>query len=478
MLEISKGKKMFLWAAAGLWLAMMLFSGRAEVVHAYESEYSTLGINGTFMVKNGRLQNTKVKGGTGTATYNEASNTLTLENFTAASQQGIGISRMSGLKIQLVGNSKLQCQGGGIYADQSGSLTICGNGRLEITAGTSEAFGFGIAATGNLNVKDCTIDIKSSSGALTCNGKLDIKNADVKLKRTGVSGINDSDKNYNKRNRYPALETGALSISSSKVDVCGINYALGIAGLGDSVAELQTPQKPTLSADLAVVNENGAALKLAKLHWLEDNAYTDRYEYVYSKTAAGDIYGFEEAAAHVIIKEKPKEEPKQEEPKKNNITKNGSCYKGSPKSGKVTYMGPVNKKAASVTIPATVKIDGYTCKVTTIGKNALKGCKKLKSVKIGSNVTTIATDAFYNCTSLSKVTIPSKVTTIRSYAFGNCKKLKAVTFQGKKVKTIGKAAFKNTGNKIKISVPKVKYSCYKKLLKGKGLKNPVYQVRK
>lgn len=478
MIEISKGKRLLKWAAAGLCLGIMLFSGRTEVVHAYESEYSALGINGTFIVKNGRLQNTTVKGDTGTATYNEASNTLTLENFVATSQQGIGISGMSGLKIQLVGNSKLQCQGGGIYADQSGSLTICGNGRLEITAGTSDNFGFGIAATGNLNVKDCTIDIKSSSGAVTCNGKLDIKNADVKLKRTGVSKINDSDKNYNKRNRYPALETGALSVSSSKVDVCGINYAMGIAGLGDSVAELQTPGKPALSSDLVVVDKNGAALKLAKLHWLEDNVYTDRFEYVYSKTAAGDINGFEEAAVHVIIKEKPKEEPGQEETKKDNTTKKSSCYKGNPKSGKVTYIGPVNKKVTSVTIPATVKIDGYTCKVTTIGKNALKGCKKLKSVKIGSNVTTIATDAFYNCTSLSKVTIPSKVTTIRKYAFGNCKKLKTVTFQGKKVKFIGKAAFQNTGNKIKISVPKVKYDAYRKLLKGKGLKNPVYRVRK
>lgn len=486
MTEIAKRKirkRLLLWVMAGMCLGILTGLGKAEAVQAYESEYSSLGVNGKFLVKNGKLQNTTVKGDTGMAAYNPDDNTLTLKDFSAKSQQGIGISRMSGLKIRLVGTSKFQCQGGGIYADQQGSLTICGDGRLEIRAGTHDQFGFGIVTKGNLNIRDCTIHVTSSSGAMDCEGELNIQNASVKLRRTGISGINDPDKNYNKRNRYAALGAGELSVSSSQVDVCGINYALGIAGLGDSVEELQAPKKPALGTGLTVVDETGAALKLAKLHWLEDNAYTDRYEYVYSKTETGDIHGFEKAAVHVIIKEKPKkEEPQKDEPKKDatgkeDTAKKLSCYKCNPRSGKVTYTGPANKRVTSVTIPSKVKIDGHTCKVTAIGKNAFKGCSRLKKVKIGSNVTTISDNSFYSCTSLSKVTIPSKVTTIKSNAFRNCKKLKTVTFQGKKVKSIGKAAFKNTGKKIKISVPKSKYKAYKKLLKGKGLKNPVYRVR-
>ena len=37
--------------------------------------------------------------------------------------------------------------------------------------------------------------------------------------------------------------------------------------------------------------------------------------------------------------------------------------------------------------------------------------------------------------------------------------------------------FKNTKKKIKVTVPKSKYKSYKKLLKSKGLKSPVYEKK-
>lgn len=146
-----------------------------------------------------------------------------------------------------------------------------------------------------------------------------------------------------------------------------------------------------------------------------------------------------------------------------------------PSSGKVTYVRPASKKITKVTIPSTVKINGYVCKVTEIEKNAFKGCKKLKSVKIGKNIQTIGERAFYQCTALKKISIPGNVKSIKKEAFAACKNLQSVTFQGKKVKSVGKNAFKNTKKKIKISVPKSKYKTYKKLLKSAGLKNPVYK---
>ncbi len=153
-------------------------------------------------------------------------------------------------------------------------------------------------------------------------------------------------------------------------------------------------------------------------------------------------------------------------------------------SGKFYYdivgKGAVVKKAVStsaqtLTIPATVKLNGKTYKVTGIAKNAFKnhkalkkitigknvtsignnafyGCKKLTSVKIGSNVTTIGDSAFYKCTALTKVTIPSKVKTIGKSAFASCTKLKTVTI-GKNVTTIGDKAFYKCSALTKLTIP-------------------------
>lgn len=90
-----------------------------------------------------------------------------------------------------------------------------------------------------------------------------------------------------------------------------------------------------------------------------------------------------------------------------------------------------NKKATKVTIPATVKVNGVSCKVVQISANAFKGYTKLKAVVIGKNVKTIAKKAFYGCTKLSKV-----------------------TFKGTAVKTIKSGAFKKTSSKMTVKVPK------------------------
>lgn len=90
-----------------------------------------------------------------------------------------------------------------------------------------------------------------------------------------------------------------------------------------------------------------------------------------------------------------------------------------------------NKKATTVKVPNTVKVNGVSCKVVQIGKNAFKGYTKLKSVTIGKNVTTIESKAFYGCKKLSKV-----------------------TFKGTAVKTIKSGAFKKTSSKMTVKVPK------------------------
>ncbi len=186
-------------------------------------------------------------------------------------------------------------------------------------------------------------------------------------------------------------------------------------------------------------------------------------------------------------------------------------------NGTVAYVAPTNKKAATVSVPAKVTIDGITYKVTsiennafannkkitrviigsnitTIGRKAFYKCTKLKTVKIGKNVTTIGASAFYGCskltsvtmenkvttisdkafykcTLLTRITIPSKVKKIGKQAFYGCKKLKSITIKTTKLtsKNVGSKAFKGIYASAKIKVPKSKLTSYKKLLKAKGV---------
>ena len=220
--------------------------------------------------------------------------------------------------------------------------------------------------------------------------------------------------------------------------------------------------------------------------WMKGN-WTS-FDYAYSTSTEEDVYYFDEMPNRVIIKAKTES---------NKPTGNSNCaggtievgtgekcwkvnngyYVGKASTGKVSYAGPVNKNATKITIPPTVNVDGKICKVTAIRKSACKDCKKLKIVVIGKNVKTIGTYAFYNCSALTKITLPESVTTIKKGAFAKCTKLANVTIKGTKLKSVGANAFKSTKKKIKITVPKSKYKSYKKLLKGKGLKSPVYKKK-
>lgn len=122
------------------------------------------------------------------------------------------------------------------------------------------------------------------------------------------------------------------------------------------------------------------------------------------------------------------------------------------KKKEVEYKEPVNKKAKTVTIPATVKINGTTYKVTKISDNAFKGNKIVTRITVGKNVKSIGKNVFSGTT-----------------------KLKTITFKTTKLtqKTVSKNAFKGISKSTTIKVPKKKLSAYKKLFKSKGLSSKV-----
>ena len=77
------------------------------------------------------------------------------------------------------------------------------------------------------------------------------------------------------------------------------------------------------------------------------------------------------------------------------------------------------KSATSITIPATVDVDGTAMPVKEIGESAFNGNRSLASVDFSeaSNLTTISDYAFANTTGLQNVSIPASVTSIGKMAF-------------------------------------------------------------
>lgn len=125
------------------------------------------------------------------------------------------------------------------------------------------------------------------------------------------------------------------------------------------------------------------------------------------------------------------------------------CQYKVTKAGAEVSLIKTNKKAKRVTIPAVIKVNGVTYKVTSIGAKAFNGNKKLTKITVGTNIKRISNNAFYKCKSLKMVNIKSMLLT---------------------KKTANKKAFKGVGKKMVIKVPKKVKKAYVKIFKGLKVK--------
>ncbi|MDO5146951.1 MAG: leucine-rich repeat protein [Eubacteriales bacterium] len=146
---------------------------------------------------------------------------------------------------------------------------------------------------------------------------------------------------------------------------------------------------------------------------------------------------------------KPTESTTRAEPEKGAVIedeKSNSIYEVTGSTSVEYRRQKVTK--TTVTIPASVTVDGKKYEVTSIATNAFKNNKKLK-----------------------KVVIPSKISKIGKNAFLKCKNLKQVVIKTKKLKakSVGVNAFKNISPKAVVKVPKGKARVYKKILRARGL---------
>lgn len=128
------------------------------------------------------------------------------------------------------------------------------------------------------------------------------------------------------------------------------------------------------------------------------------------------------------------------------FVKKGIRYKVKKQSGKkgTVKVQKVKKAKKVMKIPATVTYKKVTYKVVTVGKSAFAKKKKIRKVIIGKNVTSIERKAFYKA-----------------------KKLRFVDIRTKKLRKVGKKAFKGIYSSAKIKVPKSQKKKYVKLLRGK-----------
>lgn len=108
--------------------------------------------------------------------------------------------------------------------------------------------------------------------------------------------------------------------------------------------------------------------------------------------------------------------------------------------------------SGSVVIPSTVKYNGSTYRVSSIGDGAFSFCSGLMSVSLPNGLTAIGNKAFYGCTGLTSVKIPNSVTSIKEGAFWGCTGLMSVTIP-EGVASIGKGAFAACTGLTSVNIP-------------------------
>ena len=101
-----------------------------------------------------------------------------------------------------------------------------------------------------------------------------------------------------------------------------------------------------------------------------------------------------------------------------------------------------NFSGGAITIPATIKKNGISYPVTSVGGRAFYDCDALEKVTFSGNIDSIGGFAFENCGALESVTFSGDVGSIGYGAFSSCSALNTVTFSGD-VRSIGTEAFAN-----------------------------------
>ncbi len=138
-----------------------------------------------------------------------------------------------------------------------------------------------------------------------------------------------------------------------------------------------------------------------------------------------------------------------------NITTSLGKFKANNATDTATFVKLSKKasKAKSITIPTTVKANGRTYKVTSVGSKACYKQNNVTKLTIGKNVKTIKAKAFASCKKLKTVVVKSK--SLKKSSFKNLlksSKIKTVKCVSYAKKASVKAKYKKYAKKYKKSV--------------------------
>ena len=200
----------------------------------------------------------------GTVSYDPTTNTLTLNNATITecfTEEFFGEDTYFGIyceanefNLQLVGENTIYLSEGkdndsyyAVYS--SGAMNVGGNGSLSVTS-----FG-GIAAMGNLTVKDCSLDF-SGTGVVSM-GKVSFENVTIEAFAAvmAYSDVTVKDSTMVAGTTVVALEeTGSLLIEDSAITVANGQYGTSIGVTSGNV----TIKNSTLNLNVNAVEEESA----------------------------------------------------------------------------------------------------------------------------------------------------------------------------------------------------------------------------
>lgn len=158
-------------------LSLIMMVGVFSVAAFADPTSYDLYVNGELITS----EKLTVKCGEGTATYNPAEKTLTLNNAEitksnlAADNYGIRAKSSDDLNIKLIGNNKINLpENGGIMVNDD--VYIYGDGKL-----TMEVLWAGISAFGNVGIYEkAELDIKANGGVAIASKRVYIDNSKVK----------------------------------------------------------------------------------------------------------------------------------------------------------------------------------------------------------------------------------------------------------------------------------------------------------
>lgn len=247
-------------------------------------------------------------------------------------------------------------------------------------------------------------------------------------KKAGVTNLNNITAIYIKD-----YDVTLGTNSQSPFSVCNIMYDKIVVNDSTELTITQTSPKSALKASgIFDTNDPINAWDGSAVKEVETVSQKSSFSTVKNPVKISVTFTLSDIVIGGTAASDPQETPEPEDETGEDVPQKGSTVtykkvkykvtKSAAKNGTAAVTGIKGKSAKSAVIPKKVTIDGYSFKVTEIGKNAFNGCSSLK-----------------------KITIKSKTIT-----------------------KIGKNAFKGTDKNIVIKVPGSKKKAYQKLAKKSG----------